>query len=229
MEDPEGLGGLVRDVDPRLRRWHVRGARRPLHEVGSTAPRRRPAGHRDPRPASSRRDGPAGQPFGRGAGSLASGRARRIGPERVRRSSARCRRPDGGGDLLGPRCLPARPDERRESQPLGVHDRGGARGGDDRPGEPRRDRDPRDRHGRPRRRASAHRRGRCHPVHPARRHDDRCLHRPGAVVRRAHRDPVRYPGLPVRARRHAARPREARRRPPRAVRGPACRDRPARP
>ena len=60
-----------------------------------------------------------------------------------------------------PGRVPAGPDQRRQPQPLGVHDRGRARRGHRGARAARRGRRPRHRHGRARGRAPAHRRRRC--------------------------------------------------------------------
>ena len=71
----------------------------------------------------------------------------------------------------------------------------------------------------PLRRASAHGRRRRRALHSARGRDDGGLHRPRPRARRARGARARHPRLPLRARRHAPRPREPRRRAPRRVRG----------
>ena len=126
--------------------------------------------------------------------------------------------------------VPARPDERREPQPLGVHAGRRARArvagarSDGRPG------DRRDRHGGAHGRAPADRGRRRHPVRAARRHDDgrRASSWPGPS---ASGSPPAS-DLPVylyAAGRARAGPGQARRRPARPVRGPQGRDRPERP
>ena len=94
------------------------------------------------------------------AGPLASKGARRIGAQRLRGATARGGRSAGHGHRSRAWRLPAGPHERRQPQPIRVHDRRRARAGQRGPGAARRGGHPRHRHGRPRGRAPAHRRGR---------------------------------------------------------------------
>ena len=158
---------------------------------------------------------------------LASRRAGRERPQRLRGPAARRRRPPRRGADVRARRLPPRPHVRRQPQPLGVHGRGRARAGVGRRsselvGQAIDDIDM-DAHTGEHPRIGA---VDVIPFVPARRHDDGRLRRAGAR-RSGARIAARW-DLPVYLYAQAAdarRPGEARRRPARPVRGPQGRDR----
>ena len=156
--------------------------------------------------------------------------SRRVRPERLRGPPARGRRAARDGDLERRRRPPPRPDERREPQPVGVHDRRAGRPRRRGARAARRGRDPRDRHGAALGRAPPDRRRRRHPVRPA-RPTRRWTRRVELARAFGQRIAERF-DLPVFLYAEAATPEragQAGRRPARPVRGAESGDRPPRP